>query len=304
MNPRTEIRKFNRFYTRLLGVLNHHILDSPFSLTEARVLCEIGNMENCTATSLISLLDLDRGYLSRMLKRFQASALVQRTKAGKDNRIYFLTLTEKGRSTLGELIESSDRQISQLIGGLTPDQQISLVKCMEQITALLSKSSGGIRRISVRPIRAGDIGFLAQRMCEVCSREHGFDPTFESYVLMSLAQYAEKRDTDRDRIWVSDADGVIVGSIGVVGVDQSSAELRWFLVDHGLRNRGLGKELLKQAVAFCRGKYRQVFIRTFNSLHSASHLYQRFGFLLRETQPLFIWGRNVTVERWELRLLS
>ena len=302
MNPRTEIRRFNRFYTRLLGVLNHHILDSPFSLTEARVLYEIGNAKECTATDLISLLDLDRGHLSRILKRFQASGLVRRTRAGTDGRFYFLHLTDHGRSTLAELVESSDRQISQLIGGLTPHQQVALVNSMKRIETLLSKSSGCIGRITIRPSQAGDIGFLAQRLCEACSREHGFDSSFESYVLSGLAQYAEKRDVERDSVWVSDADEVIVGSIGVVGVDRNQAELRWFLVDHGLRNQGIGKELLRHAVEFCGQRYAQVLIRTFNSSDSARYLYQHFGFRLQETETLFMWGRNVTVEQWHLGL--
>ncbi len=304
MNPRTEIRRFNRFYTRLLGVLNHHILDSPFSLTEARVLYEMGNTENCTATDLISLLNLDRGYLSRMLKRFQTAGLVRRRKAGSDGRFYFLHLTDHGRSTLAELEESSDRLISQLIGGLTPHQQVSLVNSMKHIETLLSESSHCIGRIAVRPIQTGDIGFLAQRLCEACSREHGFDSSLESYVLSGLAQYAERRDVERDRIWVSDADGVSVGSIGVVGVDRNSAEVRWFLVDNGLRNQGIGKELLRHAVEFCRGRYARILIRTFNSADSACYLYQQFGFRLQETQTLFIWGRNTAVEQWHIQLPS
>lgn len=137
MKPIAEIRKFNRFYTSLLGMLNHHILDSPYSLTESLVLYEIGHTENCTATYLVSLLRLDRGYLSRLLKRFQTTGLILRRKTGDDHRVYYLSLTEKGSDVLTGLIQSSEKQISQLIEGLSPHQHNSLVTCMKQIQEIL-----------------------------------------------------------------------------------------------------------------------------------------------------------------------
>jgi len=300
MQITNEIREFNRFYTNILGLVNNNILNSPFSLTEARVLYEIDNRTNCTATTLIEILNVDRGYLSRMIKRFENNGLVQKKKSCKDNRIYVLQLSEKGRNILSNLIEKSNNQINNMLDNLTMEQQQNLVLSMHNIIKILSNKTDIRNNIKIRTTKLGDISYIAYRHCILYKKEYGFDATFENYVLPSLTKYVENYNDSNSQVWVADYNGTVVGSIGIVGLNSETAQLRWFLIEPEFRNLGLGKKLITQVLEFCKGKYKHIYLWTISSLEPARHLYKSFGFNITEEKTHFIWGHNLTEERWDL----
>ncbi len=300
-----RVRRFNRFYTRILGLLDRHILDSPFSLTEARVLFEIANTRGCTATKLIELLEIDPGYLSRMLKKFEKQNLIFKEKSASDGRFHFLHLTRKGRDVLAKLNESADRQIAKLIGSLSGDRQAALVKSMARIEAVLSDQpdSSIDSSVTIRTHRPGDIGYVAYRHGVLYAKEYGFDLTFDYYVARGLVEFLENYDSVTDRLWLAEYDGQIVGSIAIVGRGGNTAQLRWFLVEPGFRGRGVGRRLMAEAINFYRERqFAKVFLWTFDALHAARHLYQSFGFQLTDRKEHDVWGRHLVEERWDLDL--
>lgn len=299
-----DIRMFNRFYTGILGVLDRSILSSPYSLTEARVLFEIGSTEDCTATRLIELLNIDFGYLSRILKRFESEGLVFRRPSGTDNRLRFIGLTEKGKQVLSTLDEAADRQIQGMLSALPDNGQASLLNCMKTIEIILTQKLDSNDSVTIRNHRPGDAGYIAHRHGVLYAEEHGFGTTFEGYVLSGLSGFLEKYNNKTDRLWVAELNERIVGSIAIVGVGDKTAQLRWFLIEPGLRGQGLGKELMAKAIDFCREiKCQRVFLWTVNTLCPARHLYQSAGFELTEKKDHTVWGQHLTEERWDLVLV-
>lgn len=300
MNVVHKVREFNRFYTNVLGLFDRHILNSPFSLTEARVLFEIGNRVNCTASILIKELNLDRGYLSRIINRFQKEKLIKRIQSNNDSRVFHLELTDKGLSVLKELIKSSDDQIDNLLQAFSEEQKCKLSYHMDCIVQILSNKQV-TANINIRQVKTGDMGYIINRHGTLYNKEYGFDSTFENYVLQGLAKYIENYNPTLDRIWVAEFNGFIVGSVAIMHVSPDTAQLRWFLIEPEFRNLGLGKMLVREALEFCWPRYKNVFLWTLSSLYSARHLYKSFGFNLVEENSHLIWGKHLIEEKWNLK---
>lgn len=294
----SRIRSFNRFYTKILGLLNRHILDSPYSLTEVRILLEIERLKACTANRLIDKLEIDRGYMSRVLKSFESSGLIQKKDTASDRRKLMLELTEKGKRTLAELEERSSRQVESLVGHLNEQERQALIQSMNSIKSALLR---GINPVTIRTYRKEDLDYIIGRHRELYASEYGFSTEFSDYVEKYVLKFDEQHDEDKENIWIGEMDGKPVGMIALVRVDDMTAQLRWFLIEPEMRGMGLGHMLMDTVMDFCNEKgYRHVFLWTVNILEAARALYSRFGFKLTESKANDTWNGNLLEERWDL----
>ena len=295
-----EIRSFNRFYTNILGLLDQHILDSPYSLTEVRILLEINIMKESTANKLISKLVIDRGYMSRVLKRFENNGLIVKENSTADRRITVLYLTAKGKQILSGLEDRSGRQVEKLIGHLTDNEQHKLVDSMKNIKSALLD---GINPVTIRNYETKDIEYIINRHRELYDTEYGFGSEFSDYVEKYVLKFDEHHEEGKENIWIAEDNGKPVGMIAIVKVDDATAQLRWFLIEPNMRGMGLGYKLMDTVVDFCIEKqYKHVFLWTVNILEAARILYKRFGFELTESKANDTWGEHLTEERWDLDL--
>ena len=224
-----EIREFNRFYTNIIGLANQTVLASPFSLAEVRVLLEIDSAGQCTASDLTKQLQIDPGYLSRMLTRLLKEQLVTKAKSLNDGRAQVLSLTDKGRETFQKLAEASTNQIDGILEQLSPGDAGKLVSHMKAIKTIDGQSGG--YAITIRTQKPGDVGYIAYRHGVLYEKEYGLDSTFERYVLLSLSKYLE--DQSGGTIWVAESGDQIAGFIGIVSTGENTAQLRWFLIEPG-----------------------------------------------------------------------
>jgi DNA-binding MarR family transcriptional regulator/N-acetylglutamate synthase-like GNAT family acetyltransferase len=296
----SEIRSFNRFYTSILGLLDRHILESPYSLTEVRILLEINKMKECTANKLISKLAIDRGYMSRVLKRFEANGLIVKENSATDRRITILCLTVKGKQILFELEDRSAKQVERLISHLSDNEQQKLADAMKDIKSALLD---GINPVIIRSYQPTDLEYIINRHRELYDAEYGFGSEFSDYVEKYVLKFDEHHDESKENIWIAEADGKPIGMIAIVRADESTAQLRWFLIEPHMRGIGLGYKLMKTAVDFCKEKnYTHVFLWTVSILEAARSLYKQFGFELTESKVNESWGEHLMEERWDLDL--
>ncbi len=297
----SEVRAFSRFYTNILGLLNQSILDSPYSLTEARTLLEIKGTNNCTAALLTQKLDIDRGYLSRILKRFESDGLIVRENSNDDRRIVFLHLTPKGNQVMSNLEGKAELQIQRLINHLTKGEKEKLVDSMKYIKKSLSS---GDNSILIRSYKKEDIDFIVERHRELYDKEYGFSSEFVDYVEKYVKEFDKCHDEVKENIWIAEANGKRVGMIALVKAEDDTAQLRWFLIEPEMRGKGLGRKLMKTVIDFCKEKgYRHVFLWTVDILEAARHLYKVYGFALTEKVKNDTWTDDViNEERWDLSL--
>ena len=299
-----KIRGFNRFYTRILGLLDNKILKSEYSLPEARILFELYYQPTLTATDLVKQLNVDPAYLSRIIKNFRKKHILERTRSTEDSRKQILSLTEKGREELKILQDISNNHIDSLLSGVTEKEQHLLVKSMDQIKSVFSeRTEPESDLVTIRNHRMGDIGYLIHQHAVFYNRESAFDISFESYVAKTMIKFIDGYDENRERLWIVEKDDMIMGSIAIVHVDDKTAQLRWFLLDQEVRGRGIGKKLVSTALDFCREKkYKKVFLMTSRDQKTARALYSRYGFEIKETKEYEIWGQLMGEEIWELDL--
>ncbi len=299
------IRRFNRFYTNILGLLDQHLLDSEFSLSEARVLYEIGNTENSTAKKLIEELKIDPGYLSRIIKRFERQSLIYREKSAEDGRLYYLYLTDQGKATLSKLNELSDRQIRQIVGELSEQEQTHIVESMEIIANTLSWKSGLIdAKVNIRyELKSGDVGYLIHLHGWIYAKECGYNHAFEGYVCKTFHDFFERYSSEKDRFWFAEVNGKMIGAIAIVGHSAQKAQLRWFILHPEFRGMGLGRTLLNEALQFCKEKgYQHVFLETTKDQKTAIQMYLKAGFRKTAEHGSNAWGKNLIEQAYELDL--
>ncbi len=298
------IREFNRYYTNVLGLLDQYILKSDFSLSEVRVLKEIEKTENCTPKLLAETLCMDSGYLSRILKNFEDCGFLSRTPSPDDGRSHFLFLTEKGKKEMVELNARADEQIYDLIRHLPEADQIGLAQKMKSIENLLT----GHRNIKFEDfvirhtIKQGDVGYLTYMHGWIYAQEYNYGAAFEGYVAKSFYEFLTNYDPERDRLWIAEHNGEIVGSIGIVGRGDR-AQLRWFLLRPGYRGVGLGKYLLNDSIEYCRRKgFRTIYLGTTGDLETAISMYTRAGFVKVAEKENNTWANNIVELEFELDL--
>lgn len=295
-----KIRSFSRFYTNLLGLLNQHILGSSYSLTEARVMLEICKMNPCTANALATRLNMDRSYMSRIIKSLAREELVTKVQSPKDNRVNFIALTVKGNETINNLVKKSDEQIAVLVKALDERMLKEVTDAMETIKSIISS---GMEPISVRNFIARDIQYVISRHCSLYAEEYGLTAVFRSYVEEKVNYFARHYDKNCECLLIAEAAGRPVGSIAIAKADDSTAQLRYFLIEPEMRGKGLGHRLVGMVLDFCQAKgYKHVFLETFSALEAARHIYKSHGFTITSTHENPDWGENVREERWDLAL--
>jgi DNA-binding MarR family transcriptional regulator/N-acetylglutamate synthase-like GNAT family acetyltransferase len=297
------VRRFNRFYTQKIGVLQEGLLQSPFSLTEVRVLYELAHRdEPPSAARLSSDLGLDPGYLSRILRSFARRALVARRISPSDRREALLSLTAKGRRALGPLEVRSSEEIRRLLGQLSEPQQARVVASMAAIEHDLGAGREEEPYV-LRPHRPGDIGWVIERHGALYAEEYSFDEQFEALVARIAARFLERYDVRRERCWIAERHGERIGSVFVVRHTRTVAKLRMLLVEPRARGLGLGARLVDECIRFARDAgYARLTLWTQSILRAARHLYARAGFRLVHEERQRAFGQDLVSETWELRL--
>ncbi|HEX3742703.1 MAG TPA: helix-turn-helix domain-containing GNAT family N-acetyltransferase [Bryobacteraceae bacterium] len=296
------VRRFNRFYTRRLGLLREGLLDTPFSLTQARVLFEIAHRPGTRSADLAAELGLDAAYLSRLLVSFERRKLLTRRQSRDDRRVNHLRLTTRGRAAFARLDSLSRAQSGELLAGLTGAGQQRLTDSMAAIQEVLTPAAGE-PAVALRTHRAGDIGWVVARHGEIYTSEYGWDNTFEGLVAEIAGKFLGRFDPARERCWIAELNGQRAGSVFLVKHTATVAKLRLLLVEPSARGHSLGTRLVDACVAFAReAGYRKLTLWTQNNLHAARRIYRRAGFQLAEEGPYQAFGVNLVQQVWDLKL--
>jgi DNA-binding MarR family transcriptional regulator/GNAT superfamily N-acetyltransferase len=309
MAPRSKdnisaVRAFNRFYTRQIGVLREGLLKSPFSLAEVRVLYEVAHGSQPTAAELCKELGLDPGYLSRILRGFATRGLISRSTSRDDGRENLLSLTKRGKQTFMALDTRQNLEVAGMLRNLPLTEQKRLVQSMHTIEALLGARPEPKTPYILRPHQPGDMGWVVHRHGVLYAQEYGYDEHFEALVAEIVAEFVQHFDAKRERCWIAEREGEIVGSVFLVKNSKTVAKLRLLLVEPSARGLGIGKRLVGECVRFARhAGYRKMVLWTQSELPAARHIYQEAGFRLVQEKPHHSWGRNNLIsETWELEL--
>ena len=302
--PTEAVRRFNRFYTRRIGALQAHYLGSPFPLPQARVLYELGQRGECTASALGAELDLDLGYLSRLLQGLKRQRLVQGEAAAHDARQVRLTLTPKGRKAFAALDDGSRRATGEMLAPLPAMQREKLVKALQTAHALLEPAAPK-GKVGLRAHRPGDMGWVIQAHGAIYDQEYGWGLGFEALVAEIAARFLRDFDPRRERCWIAEMDGAPVGSVFVVKESASVAKLRLLIVEPHARGQGLGRRLVEECVAFSRGAgYKKLVLWTQSSLAAARAIYAAVGFRKVKSEPHREFGVPLIGEYWSLDLVA
>jgi len=297
------VRRFNRLYTREIGVLHERILKSKFSLTEVRVLYELAHRPDLTATNLVNDLGLDPGYLSRILLGFEKRNLIARKTSGKDGRQSHLSLTKKGQKAFEILDASSDEEVGRLLSKLSADRQRQMTAAMQTIERLLDSQSTAPTSYVLRNHQPGDIGWIVHRHGVLYSREYGWDERFEALVAGIVAKFIEHYDPKVEHCWIAEKDNEIVGCVFLVRHSKAGAKLRLLLVEPNARGLGIGKHLVNECIRFARQVgYKKITLWTNSVLKAARHIYAEAGFHLVDQGPHHSFGHDLVQETWELEL--
>ena len=298
------VRAFNRAYTKKLGVLDQHLLKSPYSLSEARVMYELAHRDEMTATEIGGELGLDPGYLSRIVQGFEDDGLISREALASDRRHFRLALTTKGRQAFARLDRSSHDEVAAMLSELTVADRKRLTEAMETIERLLGLSRALPPRPAIlRDPRPGDMGYVVQSHGALYAGEYGFDATFEALVAEIVAKFVTSFDAARERCWIADIDGNAVGSVFLVRHSDDVAKLRLLLVDPAGRGQGIGQRLVAECISFARAcGYRKITLWTQSILLAARKIYQDAGFKLVASEPHRSFGQDLVGETWEREL--
>jgi DNA-binding MarR family transcriptional regulator/GNAT superfamily N-acetyltransferase len=294
-----DVRGFNRFYTRVLGLLRPGLAGSAFGLTEARVLFELAHRDDVGVSELRRDLDLDAGYLSRILSGFTASGLATREKSEVDGRRQVVRLTEEGRRAFDELDRLQAGAIDSLLAPLDDAQRTQLVGAMGQIRRMLS-SEPHRAGLVLRSPEPGDLGWVVERHGARYAAEYGWDATFEALVARVVADFAERRDTRREAAWIAELDGERVGCVFCTAADaEHTAQLRLLLVEPSARGAGVGTRLVDECLRFAkRSGYARITLWTNDVLVAARRIYERAGFHCDRREPHHSFGRELVGEYW------
>jgi len=298
-----DVRAFNRFYTRQMGLLQDGLLKSSFSLTEARVLYELAHRTAPTATDLVRDLDLDAGYLSRILRGFVHRGLVKKSPSRVDRRQSHLSLTKKGRQTYRGLDRTSRTEMGAILGGLDAGDQSRLTAAMATIQHILAPAGAALEPFVLRPCRVGDMGWVVHRQAILYAREYDWDWRFEGLVASVAARFIEAFDPKTECCWIAEREGEIVGSVFVVRVSRTQARLRMLYVEPATRGLGLGRRLTEEAIRFARDRgYRTLRLWTNDNLVAARRIYEAAGFRLVDEERHHSFGHDLVGQTWDLNL--
>jgi len=291
-----SVRRFNRFYTRHIGVLQERLLDSAFSLTQARVLYELAHRQGVTSSDLRRELGLDAGYLSRVVSGLEKRGLVTRARSTSDARVAELQLTREGRGAFVPLDDASRSEVMAVLEGLSEPERQQLVDAMAQIEALLTDRE---RAYLLRDPQPGDMGWIVHRQAVLYAQEYGWNNEYEALVAEIVAKFVREFDPKRERCWIAERSGRVVGSVFVVREDDATARLRLLYVDPAARGLGIGGRLVDECLRFARlVGYRSMTLWTNSVLVDARRIYERAGFQLVEEKPHHSFGKDLVAQVW------
>jgi DNA-binding MarR family transcriptional regulator/GNAT superfamily N-acetyltransferase len=300
------VRSFNRFYTRQIGVLDEGLLDSPFTLTQARVLFELAQTRGVTAKEICSMLGLDAGYLSRIVQDFEKQGLITRQRRRDDARHIALALTPAGRKVFKSLDRSSHRATARMLARLrSSDRQRLLASLHEVRETLATRRESPSAEISLRSYQPGDIGWAIERHGQLYADEFGWNVEFEALVANLFANFVTKQDPQAERLWIAEIGGERVGCVFVVRneEEQATAQLRCLLVDPKARGKGVGKRLVRECIAFAKSAgYRKMILWTNDVLVAARRIYEAEGFRLIRENRHHSFGHDLVGQTWSLSL--
>lgn len=299
------VRRFNRFYTRQVGALDEGLLHTALSLPEARVLYEIANRESPTAAELTRDLQLDPGYVSRLLRGLEQRGLIERAPSPTDGRRSHLRPTQEGRATFEELDARSSNEVATLLAPLADEQQRRLLDAMRTIETLLGGARPQTAPYVLRPHRPGDMGWVVHRQAVLYAREYGWNEEYEALIARIVADFIEKFDPTREYCWIAERDGDVLGSVFVVRHPERErvAKLRLLYVEPSARGMGIGRHLVSEVTRFARqAGYHTLTLWTNSVLISARRLYEAEGYRLVEEKPHHSFGKDLVGQTWELAL--
>jgi len=305
MDDVSIFRRFNRMYTRFIGTLNEGLLNSPYSVTEARVLYELATRDAPKAGEIAEELGVDAGYLSRLLGKFERDGLLKRKASEQDGRYADLTMTGWGRSAFRKLNALSEEQAQTVLEGLLPSARTQLIDCMRTVEGILTTTDRNRLPYILRPHRVGDMGWIVYREGVGYAEQYGWDETFEALVARIVDQFITNFDPSRERCWIAEIDGQSVGHIFLVEhpEEPDTAKLRLLFVEPCARGMGLGDALVKECVRFARtAGYKKVVLWTQSILVGAHRIYERAGFRLVNEAPHHSFGKDLVGQTWELAL--
>ena len=296
------VRRFNRFYTTQIGVLRE-AYSGPYSLTEVRVLYELAHRDKPTAGDLIRELGLDAGYLSRILQKFERQKLVTRKPLREDRRQQALNLTAKGRDVFGRMNDQTTSEMTRLLAAVPAAERERAVRAMETIQGTLGPGEQSTAPYILRGPKAGDLGWVVHRHGALYAQEYGWDERFEALVAEIVGKFVPNFDGKRERCWIAEREGEIVGSVFLVKKTAMVAKLRLLYVEPKARGLGIGLRLVEECVRFAReAGYRKITLWTQSNLTAARSIYRKVGFRRVESKPQKQFGYNLVSETWELSL--
>ena len=302
-NQVAAVRGFSRFYTRKFGIIEPKLLDSPWTLQEARIIYEIAERQTCMATDLVRALGLDAGYLSRTLQALQRRQIVARKPSQADGRVTTLALTAKGRAAFAELDSRSRREVAGLLGRLESADRTAVVNAMHTIEQTLEPPAQQPTGFLLRSHRPGDVGWIVSRHGALYAQEYGWDISFEALAAEIAAQFIRSYDPLREHCWIAEIGGEPVGSVFLVKASDEVAKLRLLLVERRARGLGVGRALTEQCIRFARqAGYTSITLWTQSILVAARGIYQRAGFTRVGEEKHHSFGVDLVGETWELKL--
>ncbi len=292
------VRGFNRFYTNVIGLLRGKYLDTAYSLTEARLLFELAQRDTSEVTDLRRTVDIDPGYLSRILARFESDHLIARQRSAADARRQVIRLTGSGRAVVAGLDARSAEQTRDMLAGLRDEERRGLLGAMRVITEALTESPQP-RGYLLRAPRPGDMGWVVQRNAAVYAEEFGWDSSYEGLVARIVADYVDHRDREAEAAWIAEVDGAPAGCVFCVRENATTARLRLLLVEPWARGLGIGARLVEEVLRFARqAGYSQITLWTNDVLADARRIYQRAGFTLDNESRHRSFGQDLTGQNW------
>ncbi len=296
------VRAFNRFYTNMIGLLRGKYLGTPYSLTEARLLFELAQRDASEVSDLRRTVDIDAGYLSRILTRFESDGLVTRERSAADGRRQVIRLTATGRTAVAGLDTRSARQTSDMLAGVRDDDRRRLLDAMRVITEILTESPQP-RGYLIRAPRPGDMGWVVQRNAAMYAEEFGWDASYEALVARIVADYVDRRDPQAEAAWIAEVDGIPAGCVFCVRENATTARLRLLLVEPWARGLGIGSRLVEEVLRFARrAGYASITLWTNDVLADARRIYQRAGFTLDDENRHHSFGHDLVGQNWSRRL--
>jgi len=297
------VRRFSRFYTTRIGLLEEGLLQSPFSLTEARVIWELAHRADITATELARELSVDTGYLSRVLRGLQRRGVLRKRRSPADGRAFLLNLAAKGRAAFRKLDAASRAQVGALLEHLPPEDQERLTEAMRAVEELMSEAPPEPTPYLLRDPHPGDLGWIVEVHGRLYAREYGWDERFEASAAEIVARYARTRDPRRERCWIAERRGRNVGCVLAVARSPRVAQLRCLVVDPSARGLGIGRRLVRECVLFARqAGYRKIVLWTVDLLHAARRIYRSEGFELTGEEEFDGFGPDLVAQTWERAL--